>query len=171
MVSMLIRVVYPENWSSIFGFGWRQVVLEWQKQKLRGELTVFQGEKLHIPKVSQRYVCLISSCSASLLTIHCFIEIDENIQNLMMVILSIYSEYCGDLAQFPTPIPKNEKKITLKEFFIFSPQICFFIFWDRCLPNIKFLIPPYMPGWLLIKLRIKKHSHSARSLLIYIRNK
>lgn len=108
---MLIRVVYPENWDSNFGFGWRQVVLECQKQKLKGELTVFQGEKLHIPRVSQKYVCWVSSCSASLLMIHCFIEIDENIKKLMMLILSIYSEYCDDLAQFATPIPKNEKKL------------------------------------------------------------
>lgn len=127
MVSMLIRVVYPENWSSIFGFGWRQVVLEWQKQKLRGELTVFQGEKLHIPKVSQRYVCLISSCSASLLTIHCFIEIDENIQNLMMVILSIYSEYCGDLAQFPPQSQKMKKNYPKRIFYIFPPNLFFYI--------------------------------------------
>ena len=131
MVSMLIRVVYPENWSSSFEFGWRQVVLGWQKQKLKGELTVFQGEKLHIPRVSQRYVCLVSSCSASLLMIHCFIEIDKNIKNLMMLILSVYSEYCDDLAQFATPIPKNEKNLPWKNFLYFPPKFVFFIFWDN----------------------------------------
>ena len=67
------------------------------------------------------------------------------------------------LVHFLAPSPIHKKIYPRKISFLKKSLI----FWDECLPSIKFLISCWTVGWMLINCRLKNTTHNVGWLLIY----